>query len=365
MKDAIMRYRDTMNTITVREAYEKETVQLLQDVEKRRHRQKKIKMQQFEKAAVVGIAILLLGTGSVAAAKSLNMGQIIRERFGDDISADKVDSGEYQSLDESISNDDMTVRCIGAVGDEETSFLVLELEIRNEMIVGSKEIGLGIKTYDGTVNQADYAETKWRADKVETGEQLSRYMLMYQVPPAWAQYSIKENQEFLVDIHTLILNYGEAEEYHRLHDIVIPITLKGTFMEPGETIAVNQQIDIAGREIKITDIKLSEYRTEVWVTFPADSFADATDYWKSVSRNYLLGKDYEWTPNPKHIELYHNGKCVEYAEDYLDYCPEHEDGFSTSSKQGEYSCVISLKAVALEDGDSLEIRYEDAVVNVR
>ena len=167
MKDAIMRYRDTMNTITVREAYEKETVQLLQDVEKRRHRQKKIKMQQFEKAAVVGIAILLLGTGSVAAAKSLNMGQIIRERFGDDISADKVDSGEYQSLDESISNDDMTVRCIGAVGDEETSFLVLELEIRNEMIVGSKEIGFGIKTYDGTVNQADYAETKWRADKVE------------------------------------------------------------------------------------------------------------------------------------------------------------------------------------------------------
>lgn len=110
-----------------------------------------------------------------------------------------------------------------------------------------------------------------------------------------------------------------------------------------------------------------EKAAAVWVAFPADNFDDAFDYWKSISRDYLFGEDYERIPNPKHIGLYHNGQCVEYAEDYLDYCPVYVDvnGFSSFSGPGEYCCFFSLKAVNLEDGDSLEIRYEDVVVNVR
>ena len=188
---------------------------------------------------------------------------------------------------------------------------------------------------------------------------------MYRIPPTWAQLSIKENQEIKVDIHTLILNYGEAEEYISLYGMVMPITLNGTFMEPGEILTVNQEINIAGREVKITEVQLSKYRTEVWVAFPADSFDDALDYWKSISRDYLFGVDYERIPNPKHIELYHNGKCVEYIEDYLDYVPVYEDGYSSLSGPGEYCCLVSLKALDLEDGDSLEIRYDDVVVKVR
>lgn len=367
MKDVIMKYKETMDEITVRESFERETVQILQDVDKRRRAQKKIRMRQLEKAAVMCVAILLLGTGSVAAAASLNLGQMLRERFNDDVSAGKIDSGEYQSLDESVSNDDMTVRCIGAVGDEETSFLMLELDIRNDVVARSKEIGLGIKTYDTTVRPENYVETKCRADKVEAGEEISRYMLMYRIPRTWAQLSMNENQEILVDIHTLIRNYGEAEEYINLHGMVMPITLNGTFMESGETLAVNQQTYIAGREVKITEVQMSEYRTEVWVAFPADSFDDAFDYWKSISRDYLFGEDYERIPNPKHIELYHNGKCVEYAEDYLDYCPVYvdADGFSSFSGPGEYCCLVSLKGLDLGDGDSLEVRYDDVVVKVR
>lgn len=213
----------------------------------------------------------------------------------------------------------------------------------------------------------NYGETKCRADKVEAGEEISRYMLMYRIPRTWAQLSMKEDQEILVDIHTLIRNYGGAEEYIRLYGMVMPITLNGTFMESGETLTVNQQTNVAGREVKITEVQLSKYRTEVWVAFPADNFDDALDYWKSISRDYLFGEDYERIPNPKHIGLYHNGQCVEYAEDYLDYCPVYVDvnGFSSFSGPGEYCCFFSLKAVNLEDGDSLEIRYEDVVVNVR
>lgn len=322
-------------------------------------------MQQFEKAAAVCMAILLLGSGSVALAGNFNLGQLIRERFHDEVSADKIDHEEYQSLGESISNEDMTVRCIGAVGDEETSFLMLELEIRNEAIAGLKEISLGIKTYDATVDQEEYGETKCRADKVEAGEDTSRYVLMYQIPPVWAQFSIRENQEILVDIHTLILDYGEAEECHTLRDMVMPITLSGTFMEPCEIISIDQQVDINGRKVMITEIKLSKYGTEVWIAFHADNFWDAQSYWKSISCDYLLGENCEWIPDPNHIELYHNGECVEYAEGYMASVPVHEDGFSSFSGPGEYKCLVKLKAVNLADGDSLEIRYDDVIINVK
>ena len=78
-----------------------------------------------------------------------------------------------------------------------------------------------------------------------------------------------------------------------------------------------------------------------------------------------MGQNYEWIPNPNHIELFHNGECVEYAESYMNFVPEHEDGFSSFSGSGEYKCLVSLKAVSLEDGDSLEIRYDDVIMKVK
>ena len=194
---------------------------------------------------------------------------------------------------------------------------------------------------------------------------MSRYMLMYQIPPAWAQYSIEENQEILVDIHTLLLNYREAEESHHLNDMVIPITLNGTFMEPGEIVKLNQDATIDGWEVQFTEVILSKYKTEVYILFPADNSDDALSYWKSISRDYLFGEDFERIPNPKHIKLYHNGKCVEYTEDYMAYVPVHEDGFSSFSGTGKYRCLLSLKAVNLEDVDTLDIHYDDVVVHVK
>ncbi|MDE6053086.1 MAG: hypothetical protein K2G55_04860 [Lachnospiraceae bacterium] len=75
----------------MRETFAKDTIQMLRNVEKRSCRQKKVRMRQFEKAAVVCMAILLLGSGSVALAESLDLGRLIRERFHDEISADKYE----------------------------------------------------------------------------------------------------------------------------------------------------------------------------------------------------------------------------------------------------------------------------------
>ncbi|MDE6053087.1 MAG: hypothetical protein K2G55_04865 [Lachnospiraceae bacterium] len=49
----------------------------------------------------------------------------------------------------------------------------------------------------------------------------------------------------------------------------------------------------------------------------------------------------------------------------MNFVPEHEDGFSSFSGSGEYKCLVSLKAVSLEDGDSLEIRYDDVIMKVK
>ena len=78
-----------------------------------------------------------------------------------------------------------------------------------------------------------------------------------------------------------------------------------------------------------------------------------------------MGKNGEWLPNPNQIELYHNGKYVEYAEGYMSSVPVHEDGFSSFSRSGEYKCLVKLKAVNMGDGDSLEIRYDDVIMNIK
>lgn len=352
MKHIIREYKETMDQVEVRSSFEEETLQLLQDAGRVSKRKKKIKVEWLGNAAATLFAALLLGAGTVAVAAELSLPEQLRSLFGDSISAEKVENGEYQQLAERVSVNGKSLRSLGVVGDEETTLLMLEFEISKEKLDerNSENIAFGIRTYDDKVNRADYIPDICQAMKLEDGDGTYRYMMQYEIPVYWANYSRAEGKEILVEVQSMILNYQkQGEEQIFWGGFTLPVTLNDEFFAEAKDVQVNQSTKMAGREVTVEYMRFSEYRTKLYIYFPADNAEDAISFWKS-SRNQ--------------IEFYHNGEKVDFAEEYQDYCPGNMEGLEAFGDPGLYGCILPFETVGFEEDDTFEIRWGDSVIMV-
>lgn len=364
MTEFFDQYKKTMEKVRIRNAFEAETIALLENVNTEGVKWQKAHSYKFAKAVAGFVIVLCIGTGGIALANGWDLSEVINAVFKDEVTADKVEKATYQKMAAQVTNENIAMKCLGAAGDKETCILLVELDIKNAVTEGSERIGAILKTYDDTVNPEDYGGIKYEAVKIESGEETSRYMLEYEVPKAFADYSMSENKEIVVAMDALILNYGEAETYQYLDDMKLTLELTDEFMSASRTMEVNQSMDIQGRKVWIEYITISEYQTEVGIRFSAEGAEDAWQYWKSVIWDYVIDEknDYQYVYNEDYLKLYHNGSSVGFAEDYRDYLPGPVNRDADFETAGEYAGSIFLEPISYEEGDVLVVRYGEQVV---
>lgn len=155
--------------------------------------------------------------------------------------------------------------------------------------------------------------------------------------------------DYIPDI--MIMNYQkQGEEQIFWGGFTLPVTLNDEFFAEAQDVQVNQSVKMAGREVTVGYMRFSEYRTKLYIYFPADNAEDAMSFWKA---------------NRNNIELYHNGEKVDFAEEYQDYCPGNVEGLEAFGEPGLYGCILPFETVEFEEGDTLEVRFKDAVINLR
>lgn len=354
ISEIMEKYESVVNKAAYRNTFEEETMEMLCNLHQRKNPQKRNVLIKVRRAAAAFAVILLLGEGTFIAAKNLGVPELLNDLFDDNISAEKVTQGQYQPQNAVVSNEKMTAQCIGIVGDEETCLLLLELEIRNDVIENFEDFGLDMKTYDDTVDSRSYFGTYCPAVLIESGEKTSRYMIRYEIPEYWAKLSITEKTNLQIEISGLMLGYTDTHcaEYHTLSDMHFSLALDEKFIDAAKKTTVQKTLKTNGQPITIEKVIFSEYKTEIFLHFPADDFQEAKHFWSQLIENDMKFYRNEQliTPDEKNDMIY-PGKIVN------DPTTDSFDG------KGEYGCWLLLPPMD-DTADSLEIRYGDSVYKI-
>ena len=355
MRDVLEEYKLVMEKVRIRESFERETIDYLSNHQKSNGKNKSRYVRSLCKVAAGFAIVFMVSIGGFAVADEWKLQDRIREWFHDSISADKVERGEYQVLDGNVQNGDIELHLLGAVGDQATCRLLLEFEIQNTLIKENEQISIDLVTYGASENGKEYFGNRCPAYEVSKGEKSSRYMVQYEVPEYWAKHSWSEEDEVILELRGVILGEQEHEEYHVLQNIKLPVRLIKDYFAVSRIVDKKQTIEIMGRNVTVTGIKVSEYKTEVEVRFQADDFGDAIRYWKSITPDEQNQSGTFCKNTGKCICLKHNDELVNYSEDFESYLPGPVDRDSDGRTKEEYMGTLILKPIHYKEDDTLEV----------
>lgn len=359
MRDIIAKYKEIMDNLPVRDSFEEETIQLLKDTARVQKRSKIIQFKKWGRVAATFVILLLLGTGTVAAAEELNLPELVRRLFQDDTSAVKIAQEQYQKLEVCVTDGTRTVQALGIVGDEDINLLLLEFDLAEDEMEESV-VGLHIGTYGEEKEDESYFEDWYNVVKYKDEQGDVSYFIQYEIPLGWSNYSKKDGNEIHVVIDGITLDVGMFEEQHYFADMVIPITLNNEFAEEAEEIGLNKSVQFCGREVTVEMVRLSQYRTAFLIHYPADDFVDAMSIFNMMTKEqvYQNGQQVE---NTNRLTLYHNGQEIAHSDKFLNFYPGSKDG---GDGLGEYRCSLFMDEVDLQEGDTLEIHLGDATIPI-
>ena len=359
MRDILQEYKFAMKKVEVRESFEQDTIDFLSNHQKRTGKNKRGYVQRFNKVAAGFAVVIIASIGGLAVADEWKLQDRIREWFHDSISADKVEQEQYQVLDGNVKDGNIELHLLGAVGDQVTCRLLLELEIPNTWIKEGEQIGVDLVTYGASENGKEYLGDDCPAFEVSKGEKSSCYMIQYEVPEYWAKNSWSEEEEIILELRGIILGEQEHEEYHVLQNIKLPVQLTEEYFAASKNIDWNQNVEIKGRKVTVTGIRSSEYKTEVDIRFEAEDFEDAVCFWKSITPDERYEGGTFLEDSPKYICLEHNGELVAYSEDCRSYLPGPVDRESDGWIKEEYTGTLSFNPIPYKEGDILEVSVQE------
>ncbi len=370
MKEFMQKYKDALDELKIRDSFEDETFYMLTNLSRKKRIKKKFYVAKLSQIAAAFLLFFIIGSSGYVLAKSFKIDDILRERFFDKVSADKVKNGEYDELEASGGNGDITAECIGTMGDERTYVMLLEVTMKKEKVRGNKDLGFGIKVYCKGDNPNDYKVSSCPAEILEENDETIRCLVKYEMPLYFADYSVDENEEVLINICYFILDYKDNPETHTVHELEIPVTLSKDSIQPAKNIEVNQSIMIKNRKVFIENIWLSEYKTEIKIKFYAKNFYDADKFWKIAAMDSIIDNNLEKKDNRIYLKLYHNGKPVDFADNYKDNVvvnssDPYMEKINEEDNPGDYVNILNLKAINYKDGDTLELRYGDTFIEIK
>lgn len=222
-------------------------------------------------AAVIMAAAAVLAVSVTAAAVTgfFDLGSVMRNKFDDAVSAEKLADGEYQPLDVSAENDLLSVKALAFIGDYEDCYVILEA-CSKQYADDLKELSLGVLTYNELCEDtSDLGYTAYKGEPVtdENGER--SYIFKMKCYPAYTGPAAEKQLKLFFDIKWVGYERGAKNMYSRTYtDLSLDfVPDRSVIREPVE-IELNAPSRSNGIDCTVERFASTVYATKLDISYP-------------------------------------------------------------------------------------------------
>lgn len=341
-------------------------------------------------AAAAACATCAVAAG--AATGKLDVGGFFNNLFGDEVTASKLESGEYQQLGTVIESDDIIFNTVAFVGDTEESYTLVEARLTDSgkaKDIESLAMNVVVLGSDIDESQIGFELGQYATDECyaavstdENGEKVFTFKVKNYA--AWVQGALSDGSDLTLWVKgiTATSSTGEGSYYD--------ITLSATFNPEVEAVTTvgyanfDKAVTINGKDTVLSQVTFSDYKTIVSFTYdiPADhaSASDEMAYWaggEEIARdiltfanedsyNYTICNgedDYDYTAlTSTNVKLYVNGEEVKLSD--RERPVVLNQAYNIGEALPSFTLDVSFAPVSIENVEdiTIEITNDDASV---
>lgn len=329
---------------------------------------RKISMKKMFAVTIAATVTCFASAITVGAITGLfDINKVLRLGFSDEISAEKYVRGQYQSLDVSCENDDISFQALAFMGDVDETYTLLAARPKSDRVFDSMAIEVSV--LENTITDLENYATfiiDGIADTDSNGEPV--YFFNVRNLPCCGLYEI-DSESLIVRISKVIY-YNSGEETIESTDLSIEFTPDISKLSQVEYMEHKENVSIDGFDCVIEDTHLSDYQASVTFTFDVPNSLDPLviltersgligDPAISEILNIDLENPYEVNAEECPIKLIVDGETmpfIEYKEDMYHYPYEN---MSSSENSGNdvttFYCILNFEPFAFSEAESVEV----------
>ncbi|MCM1024273.1 MAG: hypothetical protein NC395_09465 [Prevotella sp.] len=238
-----------------------------------RERKKRPAIKKTAAALISAAAVLALSVTAAAVTGFFDLGTVMRNKFGDDISAERIADGDYQPLDVSAENDLLSVKASAFIGDHEDCYVILE--VRSKRYSDDlKGLSLGVVAYNELCEDAsDIWQSSYKGEPAadENGE--PTYVFKVRCPPAYVSPAAEKGAKLIFDIRSIGYERdfkGAAQDmYSRaVTDLSLSFVPDGSVIREPAEVKLAMPSRINGIDCTVERFSSTVYATKVDISYP-------------------------------------------------------------------------------------------------
>ncbi len=237
---------------------------------------KKVTSYIIAAAVVVSLSVV-----TAAATGILDFGGILRKNYNDEISASKVEQGDYQPLDASVASKNFEFTAKAFIGDEEESYVLLEAKVLNPKLDVDKMSVTLYSLGEQVTDLENYGTDTYESDAIVDENGNKSFLFRVKTYPAWVEGAVARNTNLMLYISEIRCSNEEKER-------VIPANLKILFKPEltdggAKEISIGKKFVMDGTACTIDKLVASDYGTKVSFSFTNDGeYATIMEAWESA-----------------------------------------------------------------------------------
>ncbi len=263
--------------------------------------------------AVAAAAVVSVSVITAAATGILNFESILRKNYNDEISASKIEQGDYQPLDASVSSKNFEFTAKAFMGDNEESYVLLEAKVKNPDLDVDK-MGITLYSLEENVTDLESYGTDSYESEVSFDEEGNKFFLFkVKTYSSWVYEATYEKTNLMLYINKITCENDKTK-------IVFPAKLKILFApefsnEEAKEVNIGKKFSMADVDCVLEKMVASDYGTKVFFSFTNDGKCDTIiSAWENAKDTVedMMGIDNyeELTLDESPITLIVNGEKI-------------------------------------------------------
>lgn len=323
----------------------------------------------IKRAITVSIAAATICLASAltvgAITGTFNIVEILRGGFSDEVSMEKYINGQYQPLDVSCENENISFKAVAFMGDIDETYTLVEARLKEDIPVD--EISIEVSVLENNVtNIEEYGSSIVTAVADTDADGNTAYFFNIRNLPSCGLY--EEGAESLImRISKIIYKTGFKENVEDV-SLSMEFVPETSYLSPVEYHQLMEEVEINGTPCVITDAHISDYQASIIFSYEIPETLEiggetVTDYFEIADikiRDILnLRSENAYQPIPAEcpVKLIVDGTVMDFSEYNEDVLHSPFDNIMGPYEGDEYNtqfyCVVNFKPFKFSEAESV------------
>ena len=325
-------------------------------------------------AAVLAVSACTITVGAITGVIDIpffkDEVEVYKGGFKDEVSAQKIEEGKYQEINEIIETENATIKATKFLGDYVECYTVFEVRLKNNIkadtltmeIMGLDENITDVENYLGDVLKSVPATNE------ETGETV--YYFNVKNYEAHVTTTIFENRNIVYYIDSLCYTIGE-ETHEEVNET---LTLK---FNPDESVLtevhydnIDKDINVNGVDLEVSNTAFSDYRVQIELKYsiPKEQEPEWDNGLVLYNKIFGIAENGEFSVENANMKLKADGVEIDYIEPdfngFFSPCNMTQNYADFEKPMGDFIATLRFERFDYENAKSIVLEITEADGNV-